>query len=111
MAPIHKNYWVYFMTNHPHGTLYIGVTNSLQRRIWPHRTGMKAGFTTRYGLKELVYFEAFRDVRNALARETKLKGWSRRRKIELIENENPLWTDLAADWFAGVSLDYSFHSG
>ena len=110
MPPLHKSYWVYILTNHPHGTLYIGVTNSLDRRVWQHRIGVREGFTRRYGLKQLVYFEEFRDVRNALARETELKGWLRQRKIELIEKDNPLWADLAADWHGGVALDSSLRS-
>jgi putative endonuclease len=98
------------ITNHPHGTLYIGVTNSLERRIWQHKTGFLEGFSKRYGLKHLVYFEEFRYVGNALARESELKGWLRRKKIELIEKENPLWRDLAADWYDSVALDSSLRS-
>jgi putative endonuclease len=86
------------------------VTNSLERRIWQHRTGEQEGFTKRYGLKQLVYFDEFREVRNAIARETELKGWLRRRKIQLIETNNPLWKDLAADWHGGVTLDSSLRS-
>ena len=110
MPPIHKSYWVYILTNHPHGTLYIGVTNSLERRVWQHKTGMQEGFAKRYGLKRLVYFEVFRDVGNAIERETDLKGWLRVRKIELIEKDNPLWNDLAADWLGSVALDSSLRS-
>jgi putative endonuclease len=102
MPPTHRSYWVYILTNHPHGTLYVGVTNSLQTRVWQHRTGADEGFSKRYGLKQLVYFEDFRDVTNAIARETALKGWKRSRKVELIEQENPLWKDLAADWYDGA---------
>ena len=98
------------MTNQPHGTLYIGVTNSLERRIWQHKTGAHEGFTKRYGLKRLVYFEEFRDVRNAISRETELKGWLRRRKVALIEKDNPLWRDLAVNWYDGVALDSSLRS-
>jgi putative endonuclease len=110
MPPIHRSYWVYFLTNHPHGTLYIGVTNSLQRRIGQHKSLARDGFSKRYGLNRLVYFEEFRDVRNAIARETELKGWLRKRKIELIKMNNPLWRDLASDWSGGVSLDSSLRS-
>ncbi len=107
MPPIYKSYWVYVMTNHPHGTLYIGVTNSLEVRIWQHKAGVQDGFAKRYGLKRLVYFEEFRDVRNALSRETQPKGWLRGRKIEPIEEDHPRWKDLAADWYDGVALDSS----
>ena len=110
MPPIHKSYWVYIMTNHPHGALYIGVTNSLERRSWQHKTGAQEGFTRRYGLKHLVYFEEFRDVRQALSRETQLKGWLRQKKIELIEKDNPGWVDLAAGWHDSVALDSSLRS-
>ena len=110
MPPIHRNYWVYVITNRPHGTLYIGVTNSLERRIWQHKTGAKEGFSRRYGLKRLVYFEQFRDVHYALKRETELKGWLRRRKVELIEMANPMWRDLATDWYDSVPMDSSLRS-
>ena len=99
MPATHRSYWVYIVTNRPHGTLYIGVTGSLKRRIWQHRQGEIEGFTRRYGLKRLVYFEEFRDVHNAIARESALKGWRRERKVALIEAENPLWKDLAEAWF------------
>ncbi len=99
MPPAHRDYWVYIITNQPHGTLYLGVTNSLERRIWQHRSGAIEDFSKRYGLKRLVYFEQFRDVTNAIARETELKGWKRDRKVALIEKENPLWNDLAEGWY------------
>jgi putative endonuclease len=99
MPAVHRSYWVYILTNHPHGTIYVGVTNSLERRVWQHRVGAMDGFTKRYGLRRLVYFEEFRDVNNAIAREKQLKGWRRERKIELIARENPLWRDLAEGWF------------
>jgi putative endonuclease len=87
------------LASRPHGTLYIGVTNSLQRRVWQHRTGKVDGFTRRYAVNLLVYFEEFRDIGNAIARETQLKGWLREKKIALIRKENPLWHDLASDWY------------
>jgi putative endonuclease len=110
MPPAHNSFWVYIITNRPHGTIYIGVTNSLQRRMWQHKTGDRAGFSKRYGLKMLVWFEEFRDIHNAIERETELKGWLRRRKIELIEKENRLWQDLSAGWFAEQALDSSLRS-
>jgi putative endonuclease len=102
-------YWVYILASKPNGTLYIGVTNSLQRRIWEHKNGMISGFTKQYGLKTLVYFEEFRDVTRAIAREKELKGWLRTRKIELIRQDNPLWHDLAADWYQ-LPMDSSLRS-
>jgi len=95
----HRSYWVYILASKPHGTLYIGVTNSLERRVWQHKTGSVEGFTKRYGVTGLVHFEEFRDVSNAIARETQLKGWLRAKKIALVQESNPLWRDLAAGWF------------
>jgi len=95
----HRSYWIYVLASRPHGTLYIGVTQSLERRVWQHRIGAIEGFTKRYGIKRLVYFEEFRDIGNAIVRETQLKGWLRRKKVSLIEKDNPMWNDLAAEWF------------
>ena len=92
-------YWVYILTNKPNGTLYIGVTNSLERRVWQHKAKQIAGFTSRYGLNQLVYYEQFHLIHDAIARETQLKGWLRAKKIALIEKENPSWSDLSADWY------------
>ena len=105
----HPTYWVYILASKRNGTLYVGVTNSLERRIWQHKTGALAGFTKQYGVKLLVHFEQFRDVTNAIAREKEIKGWLRRKKLALIERENPQWRDLAAEWFAG-GLDSSLRS-
>lgn len=76
-------------------TLYVGVTNDLRRRLFEHKTGMIQGFTRRYNVNRLVHFEAFTDVHYAREREKQLKGWLRRKKIALIEAENPEWEDLA----------------
>jgi putative endonuclease len=91
-----KGGWVYMMTNRPGGVLYIGVTSDLIRRASEHRTGEIAGFTQRYGLKRLVYFERYDDIRDAIAREKALKKWNRAWKDELIAKENPGWNDLYA---------------
>jgi putative endonuclease len=80
-------------------TLYIGVTNNLERRVWQHRQKNIDGFTRRYNLTMLVYCEMFPDPSTAIASEKELKGWLRTRKIELIESENPHWLDLSAAWF------------
>ena len=103
----YRAHWVYILASNPHGTLYIGVTNSLQTRVWQHKTKTKEGFTKRYGVTRLVYFEEFRDVNNAIARETQLKGWLRAKKVALIQKENPLWKDLAADWYGSAVLKSS----
>jgi putative endonuclease len=89
-----KTYYVYIMASGRNGTLYIGVTSDLIRRVWEHREGMVPGFTKKYGVKTLVYFESYADVGLAIARETRLKKWKRRWKMELIEKSNPSWDDL-----------------
>jgi putative endonuclease len=91
------DYWVYILTNTHYTTLYIGITNSLTRRLSQHRMGEKKGFTGRYRLNRLVWFEHFRDVNDAIACEKKLKGWRRSRKIALVEQTNPQWVDLSDD--------------
>jgi putative endonuclease len=88
-----KAYFVYILASARNGTLYIGVTNDLARRLWEHRKGMVPGFTERYGTKMLVHFEEFGDIGLAIHRETRLKKWKRRWKIELIEKANPGWKD------------------
>ena len=87
-------FYVYIMTNRIYGTLYIGVTNDIARRVWEHKEGVVAGFTKRYGLKMLVYFEEFESISDAIRREKRLKQWNRAWKIALIEKQNPNWKDL-----------------
>jgi putative endonuclease len=89
--------FVYFMTNRRDGILYAGVTSDLLRRAYEHREGMIAGFTRRYGLKTLVYYEQFDDIRDAIQRETTIKHWSRAWKVRLIHQINPEWKDLYDD--------------
>ena len=110
MPEAHRNYWVYILTNKPHGTLYIGVTNSLERRTWQHKVGSTEGFTRRYGLNRMVHIENFRGAANAIAREKELKGWLRSKKIALIQAANPLWKDLAEGWYS-IQVDPSLRSG
>jgi putative endonuclease len=86
--------WVYIMTNRPNGTLYVGVTSNLARRIWEHREGVADGFTKRYGLKQLVYAERHEDIGAAIQREKNIKHWSRAWKIDLIRGQNPNWEDM-----------------
>jgi putative endonuclease len=86
--------WVYIMTNRPNGTLYIGVTGNLARRVWEHREGVIEGFTSRYGLTRLVYAERHEDIRDAIQREKTMKGWRRAWKARLIGGANPGWDDL-----------------
>jgi putative endonuclease len=91
--------FVYFMTNRRDGILYAGVTSHLPRRIYEHRERMVAGFTRRYGLKILVYYEQFDDIRDAIQREKTIKHWSRAWKVRLIHRMNPDWKDLYDDLF------------
>ena len=89
--------FVYIMTNGPDGVLYVGVTSDLVRRVFEHRTGAAPGFTKRYGLKRLVWFEAHDDIVAAIAREKELKHWTRAEKIRLIHEANRDWRDLWPD--------------
>jgi len=86
--------YVYILTNRPNGILYVGVTNDLVRRVFEHRSGFIDGFTKRYGLKRLVYFEIFDDIRDAIQREHNIKHWSRAWKVRTIVAANPDWGDL-----------------
>jgi len=95
--PTMRFYYVYILANRKNGTLYIGVTNDLIRRIDEHRQGIVPGFTKRYGIKRLVYYECTNNISAAIWREKCLKWWQRRWKIELIESMNPTWRDLWED--------------
>ena len=86
--------FVYFMTNRRNGILYVGVTTNLPARAYQHREGLVAGFTKRYGLKMLVYYEVFDDIRDAIQREKTIKHWPRAWKVRLIHQLNPNWNDL-----------------
>ena len=92
-----KQYCVYIMTNKSR-TLYVGVTNDLQRRVYEHKNKLIEGFTKKYNITRLVYYEPMNDVRVAIAREKQIKGWLRARKIALIDSTNPQWKDLSEDW-------------
>ena len=88
---------VYIMTN-ASGTLYTGVTNDLKRRVHEHKNHLTPGFTTKYQINKLLYYEELTGPLEAIAREKQIKGWLRRKKIALIESMNPPWKDLSADW-------------
>lgn len=92
-----KTFFVYIMTNRPRGTLYIGVTSNLVRRVHEHRIGAADGFTKRYNLRRLVWFETYGDAENAILRERRMKKWLRAWKLDLIEAANPTWRDLYPD--------------
>jgi len=95
-----KSYFVYILASLS-GTLYIGVTNDLQRRVFQHKQHEVEGFTKEYDVDRLVYYESFFVVSNAIAREKQLKGWRRKKKIALIESTNPQWKDLSKEWYEG----------
>jgi putative endonuclease len=88
---------VYIMASQRNGTTYVGVTSNLPQRVWQHREGLVKGFTKRHGCKTLVWFELHATMEPAIAREKQLKGGSRRKKLALIEAENPTWRDLFAE--------------
>src|SRR5579864_5694834 len=92
-CPVHGG-WVYIMTNRPNGTLYVGVTSDLARRVWEDREGVADGFTKKYELKRPIYFEHHDDIRTAIQREKNLKHWPRAWKVRLVHAENPNWNDL-----------------
>jgi len=87
-------YWVYILASRRHGTLYVGITNSLERRIAQHRAKEMPGFTTKYGVDRLVFYRGYGEVTAAIAFEKRLKRWRRDWKIRLIEEDNPHWDDL-----------------
>ena len=92
-------YFVYMLASGHYGTLYVGVTNDLHRRAYQHREGLVPGFTKKYNVKKLVWFEMYRDIREAIAQEKRLKRWRRDWKISLIEENNPHWIDLYPSLF------------
>ena len=93
-----KKFYVYIMTNRSR-TLYTGVTNNLERRVQEHKSKKIPGFTEKYNITQLAYFEETGDVGAAIAREKQIKGWLRAKKIALIESLNPSWRDLSEDWY------------
>ena len=94
------HYYVYILSNTSR-TLYTGVTNDLKRRVYEHKNNLRPGFTSRYNINQLVYFEETRDVQAALAREKEIKGWRRKKKTDLISSVNSKWMDLSAGWEEG----------
>lgn len=92
-----KNYYVYILTNNSK-TLYIGVTNNLNRRVYEHKNKLVEGFTKKYNLEKLVYFEVFNNIEDALRREKQLKNWHRQWKMNLVESVNQEWKDLSLEF-------------
>ena len=91
-------YFVYILTNAKRTVFYIGVINNLKRRAYEHKNGLIDGFSKKYSLKYIVYFEEFKNIEEAIAREKQLKNWKRQWKINLIENKNPTMNDLTINW-------------
>lgn len=92
-------YYIYILASQKNGTLYIGVTNDLERRVLEHKQKRNEGFSSRYNVNMLVYFESFQYINDAVLREKRLKKWNRQWKINLIEEENKDWNDLSEDWY------------
>ena len=92
-----RSYYVYLLASRRHGTLYLGVTSELPKRVWQHRQGLVEGFTKRYGVKMLVWYEQTDTIESAIVREKQIKKWNRAWKIELVESSNPEWNDLYED--------------
>ena len=94
-----KTFWVYILTNQTRSVLYVGMTNSLEVRLYQHRNGETKSFTKRYHLNRLVYYEKFDSAGDAISREKQIKGWIRKRKDELVNTMNPKWNDLSRTLF------------
>ncbi len=99
-----NTYYVYILASKKNGTLYIGVTNNLERRIYEHKNALVRGFSKKYKVHNLVYYEETNDVYAALEREKQLKNWNRKWKIALIERVNPDWSDIANDWIPDKNI-------
>ena len=92
-----RQYYVYILTNRS-GTLYVGMTNDLERRLYEHKNKLVPGFASKYNITQLAYFEQTSDVEFAVTREKQIKGWRRSKKVALIESANPEWKDLSLGW-------------
>ncbi len=98
-----KKGYTYILASKRNGTLYTGVTSDLTKRIWQHKNSVIDGFTAKYKVNILVYYEIYDEIINAIQREKQIKGWSRKKKLQLIEEKNPKWEDLSAEWFLDSS--------
>jgi len=96
-------FYVYILTNQSNKVLYTGITNDLERRLYEHQNKLVKGFTSKYNVNKLVYFDFTTEARSAIAREKQIKGWTRQKKLDLISELNPQWSDLSADWYKGDS--------
>lgn len=93
-----RSYYVYILASQRNGTLYVGVTSNLARRVWEHQEHLTPGFTSKYGVTRLVWYEEYSDISDAILREKQLKRWRRAWKLRLIEENNPQWLDLYETW-------------
>ena len=98
--PLNKDYYVYLLTNCNNKVMYVGVTNDLERRLYEHKNKLIKGFTEKYNVNKLVYYEQSNDVQAAIAREKELKKWRREKKNQLVNTLNPTWRDLSLDWLS-----------
>jgi len=98
-----RRYYVYIMASKSR-VLYVGITNDIWRRVWEHKNDLNPGFTSKYRVHRLVYFESFKYVGNAIAREKRIKGLLHETKVALIRSANPTWEDLSEQWFDGKSV-------
>ena len=98
-----RRYYVYIMASKSR-VLYVGITNDIRRRVWEHKNNVHPGFTSKYRIHRLVYFETFKYVGNAIAREKRIKCWLRERKVALVRSANPTWEDLSEGWFDMICL-------
>ncbi|WP_417800749.1 GIY-YIG nuclease family protein [Tenacibaculum sp.] len=99
MYKTNHQYYIYIITNKKEGVLYIGVTNNLERRIFEHKNKLVKGFSSKYNLDKLIYFEEYQFIEEAIKREKNMKKWKRAWKINLVIKENPNWEDLAKNWY------------
>jgi putative endonuclease len=93
-----RRYYIYLITNWNNKVMYVGVTNNLERRIYEHKNKMIKGFTEKYNVSKLVYFEETQDVIAAIEREKQIKKWRRQKKDQLVNSSNPTWKDLSLEW-------------
>jgi putative endonuclease len=101
---MHDQFFVYFLTNWNNKVMYIGVTSNLEKRIYEHKNKMVTGFTQKYNVNKLVYFESTIDINAAIAREKEVKKWRREKKNQLVISANPEWKDLSEEWNQDFSL-------
>jgi putative endonuclease len=94
---LNKNYYIYIITNWNNTVMYVGVTNDLMRRLYEHKNKLYDGFTKKYNLNKLVYFELYYDIKEAIKREKEIKKWRREKKNKLVESINPYWRDLSLE--------------